>query len=867
MTALDRMYSQARSYHSLQHQSKYVWGAQDNAKSASRQQRDFTNALICLSFLVLVNIGLSLAAVIISLYSLTATCNYAGSPPTDRVASSRGGATVPQSGLEGHAPRTGRAPEQIYSEQYGSRGGGSYNGIHVDSRGGIYITPKSPMYNPEPPLHHKDAFGYMDYTANSQGATVGTHSIPAGNIAMEHHHHQVTSSASSSLVSTPSQASEKSENHHATATTTWSDKAFVQQKSTLIVRNSSADLPGKHATIEPDLLHLHQNGILADPPGISYGAGVRTALGSHSTHITTSASSVQHASTTSGGAAGQHKQAGGKAFPRVVEMEQQFGNSMSREQPEASFSGEQHHNVNVNGERHVSNGGPSPPTNRGARSATSSSSPSSSAGASAGFSTTGFRNTPSTSSNTGGVSSRSTASEMTGSTVPSSTGDPPVVGTRTTAPTNTADPAITSTSNSAVENIEHNTGSTQTRLSSSTTTRYFDDPRFPILVEAPHNCMGRGYDSRTRTLHQQVLQNRSQFAGDAVRPQLAVVTKRTQRRTDAAADLWSLLPDFEMTYVWKRGKLVSRPGQTAADLSGLRVSLLEGSHTGSALGVSYFHSGAKKTAPRKGSVIEDINIIASATGQGSEENGEDASSDGNSGINNDAESSSSSVEHDIVIVGCVKVAESWFEWQHGGQSTSPGKSSIRGSLMEIFSPSAWPGVDASLHDFLRDDSHNFDAFRTRFGAEVVTKTDVGGIVILRLQLNPGTTQSDAVNLAREGWASLLENKGDVSSTAQKQEVRLVTLETLGGTATGQWSSADATPLVPQEIEASLVRWLRGISSGQNVVSTRLHAEPITDLLRHCKTKTCQELIARLGEHIKDHTLQDGHDTGDRGAEL
>ena len=79
------------------------------------------------------------------------------------------------------------------------------------------------------------------------------------------------------------------------------------------------------------------------------------------------------------------------------------------------------------------------------------------------------------------------------------------------------------------------------------------------------------------------------------------------------------------------------------------------------------------------------------------------------------------------MVGTVKVGESFFEWQAAGQKP------IRGSLMEIFSPSAWPGVDSALHEFLRGrdgrdggGAHDFTEFQSRFGAEVVTKSELGG---------------------------------------------------------------------------------------------------------------------------------------------
>lgn len=58
-------------------------GSSSEGKSYGKQQRDFTNALICLSVLVLLNIGVSITSVIVTLSVNYYTLAFGGSGSSD----------------------------------------------------------------------------------------------------------------------------------------------------------------------------------------------------------------------------------------------------------------------------------------------------------------------------------------------------------------------------------------------------------------------------------------------------------------------------------------------------------------------------------------------------------------------------------------------------------------------------------------------------------------------------------------------------------------------------------------------------------------------------------------------------------------
>eukprot|EP00391_Amoebophrya_sp_Ameob2_P013259 CAMPEP_0178991188 /NCGR_PEP_ID=MMETSP0795-20121207/5380_1 /TAXON_ID=88552 /ORGANISM="Amoebophrya sp., Strain Ameob2" /LENGTH=883 /DNA_ID=CAMNT_0020682851 /DNA_START=566 /DNA_END=3217 /DNA_ORIENTATION=+ len=860
----NRMYSHARSFHSLQHQSKYVWGADQSSstpgsalKSAARQQRDFTNALICLSFLILVNIGLSLSAVVISLYSVSqsnAACKEVvhqvgtalhHSPPAGvvdhgriNVAAGGGGhhvdrsdaSSIPGAGRPAAytpASRGNRYEDEYYERYYETRE--RYNGIHVDSRGGIYITPKTPVYSSE-----TDVDRQVDRRDADAGNRNGGSNGQAGGW-----------------------------NH---------DRSFVQQKSTLMVRGNdhegqqeasasgsvtretqpaAATTSSSHKGGEPDPASI--NPILGSPR-VMY-----QRMGDHYSkrHALNGAPAIVNGEGAAG--TGSSSAAINPPSPRAAAASTLSASSLDLE--------EDHHRSHSRVEGAVQH--PDHMATEGSRMSRSLASSSSSSS----FETqTGVAD-----------GSRRTIAEEYTSTSTSQEQSSEVSQGGTTTRISRSSSSSTSSHSSHV--FEHSTtlpaeAASVNPLLLSSTNHILVDPE--TSDELTIDSLGRGFDRAGPRLRRQILTQRKRGS----MAQLSCASGRTvsgkrSRREDLVPDAF----EDAMRLVRKADRSDQHGAGAATPQQRIALESIITSTTSSAAsraGASSVNRTARFPHGMK-NVVLNVNELLHHQQQF------DAMSNGDgphNGIN---------VTNSVWLVAPVKVGEAWFEWSDGDTSLkanpehSPYGPTFRGTLMEIFSPSAWPGVDSGLHQFLREKQgtssgslgsasgsaqaqaqHASSPERTtvkfveRFGAEVVTRAEVGGFIVLRI--NNVDSSSDQ-HSHEEIWDSIV-----VKQERIPEKLATFSLTLLGGEKPSHlsWNQAKAsTRSVLREIEAGLVDWLHALlTKTENLLATRLHVEPITDLLRHCKSKRCVELSTSLSDYLRNLSLAEhlGHESGEGDAD-
>lgn len=133
----------------------------------------------------------------------------------------------------------------------------------------------------------------------------------------------------------------------------------------------------------------------------------------------------------------------------------------------------------------------------------------------------------------------------------------------------------------------------------------------------------------------------------------------------------------------------------------------------------------------------------------------------------------------IYLIGQVKTGAAWLEFAEGQKVT-------KGTLEEIFSPQATPAVDPSVHEFFKQENPSYgtghshvEQFASNFGWQMITKTDIGGMILMRVECKKVTqnvicgrkNSQDLHSDLKAEWRRILgANKGSledsVPATAQ-----------------------------------------------------------------------------------------------------
>ncbi|CAD7941766.1 unnamed protein product [Amoebophrya sp. A120] len=938
---MTRMYSPARSFSSLQHQNKYQqqWAAGpgvdpsngaaaaaalQTSKSAARQQRDFTNALICLSFLILVNLGLSLASLVVSLYAVSvggAACPqpvvaatglgssfsadaytdqhtggsfYSGTSSTAGLKSSNlgGGGSTGSTGGNGNGGTASHTASTSYRSVSTTRGGTSSrsggtsweqeefyydlhrerersyhsNGIHVDSRGGIYITPKN--LSPGTTLYSHNVNPAQHQAAGSAGAVVGAGTTISFNGGLEQHGQQQPQGGPTAPGSTtvggvvapssnPTGAGTSTNNVH-------NGDLFVQQKSTLIVEPPPT---GRAPAASP----LGSSSVTAG--GSSSGGSGAAGASASSNQPPIDPASINPI----------------LGSPRIMAALQQ--NTVVGGSVPVSSS------ANPNGQHASAGAGGGPKTMQSF--ATSASSP------------VPVPSAPASALGRGAAQSPDEdAASRRDEEAPTSTGGGKNLGEAANGEDETNSGSFRPSLRSATEASLALRSTSHIVATAATASR---SASF-ALSKNYEAVLGQGFDREAMCLRDTVLTQTSSM------PQLALIQGRV------------LVPFSPFSTATGEDVLSSPP--TSFDLK-----LTAQNWTSLAPGVRLY-SGSTSSVQRGDhggrTDIEDSDLLPhherekllwllpfertrtsdgrpSPSGQRAARNPLESREDSDTVVATyGLHRAPASFTADVLLFGSVKAGEAWFHEpvQSGDPLSQPASgaapagaagrtptgtvsrargSTKRGTLLEIFSAQFWPGVDPAVHDFLLHDSDERATtavsseegqsrrFQEQFGMEVVTRADAGGWLALRIRTSTTDQESDAhgdtsmtssVTTAdedRDAWKAVMTalTQGDEAGQQatllahMPAKVLEIELQFIGGEtspASRQYLLWSRDRRKVQVSERDLWRsWVRRILDvSRELLLTRVYVEPITDLLRHCKSKTCLDLS--LGLRSKLTTL-------------